>query len=303
MHIYKVYDFILESPYFLHGYPEASGQADVRIERVSLEEIHLSGNRKIIQPEGQGIQSNGGDISLGYVGDYLKFWVQKGEMIGIDPAPDLDNQTIRALLQGVLMATLLRQRGFLTLHGAGLARDGGAIAILGNSGWGKSTLSSYLSDHGFALLGDDIVAIDTRVERGPVIVPGFPVARLRPDAAQHLSSGKRVSKDLFGKTRLHLSDANYKTSFPLKAIYVLEPEPRTTNRVVRCTGTEGLLHLIEHTRVTNLIVHPDYKRAHLQQCKAVLNHVPTYVLQRKHGLSELGHIREVMEEEVRKIGM
>src|SRR5579884_261819 len=77
--------------------------------------------------------------------------------------------------------------GFEPLHASGVALDGHAIAIVGDSGAGKSTIAAELVLRGSRLLADDVVAV--RVEAGRVIAyPGLGLMSLRRDAVQRIGA-------------------------------------------------------------------------------------------------------------------
>src|SRR5205823_1032857 len=48
----------------------------------------------------------------------------------------------------------------LSLHASVVARDGAAVACVGSSGAGKSTIAARLCSQGWELLADDIASID-----------------------------------------------------------------------------------------------------------------------------------------------
>ncbi len=72
------------------------------------------------------------------------FLVREGRLVTVDPAPGIDQGTLRIFLLGPVLAALLRQRGYLVLHASAVAYSGGAAAFLGLSGRGKSTLAAAL---------------------------------------------------------------------------------------------------------------------------------------------------------------
>lgn len=68
-------------------------------------------------------------------------------------------------LGGILKARVLDLAGNHAesadlLHGAALSRSGRAVAILGDSGFGKSTLTLALLARGFGFLSDEVAALD-----------------------------------------------------------------------------------------------------------------------------------------------
>lgn len=88
------------------------------------------------------------------------YYVHDGTEVVITPeqgAPELD---VRSYLMGSLFAVLCHQRGLLPLHASAVATKDGAIAFLGSSGAGKSSLAAFLARAGYRVLADDICVVD-----------------------------------------------------------------------------------------------------------------------------------------------
>lgn len=106
------------------------------------------------------------------------YWVRNGEEILVDReagAPELD---VRSYLMGSLFAVLCHQRGLLPLHGSAIATPQGAVAFLGVSGAGKSSIVAFLSRRGHRILADDICLIDPAASRGRRVLPVAPWLKL-----------------------------------------------------------------------------------------------------------------------------
>jgi hypothetical protein len=88
-------------------------------------------------------------------------------------------------LIGIGMGLLLHRRGVLCLHGSALSISGRTIALLGESGAGKSTAAAALVRGGAVLISDDVVAL--RQEGGGFVVEGGSTSlRLDEVAKTHL---------------------------------------------------------------------------------------------------------------------
>jgi hypothetical protein len=81
---------------------------------------------------------------------------------------------VRFLLDTVFHSTSVLS-GFEALHGAGVSHQGRAIAIVADSGGGKSTLAAHLIGRGMGLVSDDILPLET--------VDGMVMARPGPRTA------------------------------------------------------------------------------------------------------------------------
>ena len=103
-------------------------------------------------------------MSFGRVGrDYLlRFTDLADYVIRIEereiycyPNPDTPLETIRHLLLDQVIPLVLSSQGKLVLHASAVATPEGAIAFIGSTGRGKSTLAASFTKRGFPLLTDD----------------------------------------------------------------------------------------------------------------------------------------------------
>ena len=92
---------------------------------------------------------------------------------------------VPAALIGVGMGLLLHRRGLLCLHGAALRINGRTIALLGESGAGKSTTSAALIIRGAIPLSDDLVVLRPQ-DGGFVVEPGSAGFRLDETATEKI---------------------------------------------------------------------------------------------------------------------
>jgi hypothetical protein len=112
-----------------------------------------------------------------------RFLARDGNRIDYAMEAGGDREAIRPLLQGALCAALIHQRGELPLHAATLVTPGGraAVAVAGDKGAGKSTLSFALVRRGWTLLNDDLTRVTLDGGR-PVAWPGRGGIRLHEDS-------------------------------------------------------------------------------------------------------------------------
>jgi hypothetical protein len=106
-------------------------------------------------------------------GERLEYWLEPGA----DPAE------VEAMLQGGVLGAILHQRGDLPLHATTLVPPGGggALALAGHSGAGKSTTAFALIRRGWTLVSDDLTRVT--IEEGRALAwPGRSRVRLMGDA-------------------------------------------------------------------------------------------------------------------------
>lgn len=109
----------------------------------------------------------------------------QGDEVRAYPAPGVPEITIRHLLLGQVLPFVLSRRGDVVLHASAVVSPVGAIAFLGASGQGKSTLTASLTQRGLPLLADDCLLVQGD-ERGFAALPGYGGIRLWPDSIAEL---------------------------------------------------------------------------------------------------------------------
>lgn len=162
---------------------------------------------------------------------------------------------VHAVIQPVLVF-ILNSRGMPVLHASAVQTRQGAVAFLGMSGQGKSTMTAVFLRHGAALLTDD--ALPLRVETDIVYgVPGPPHMKLWDATAEHtlhLHGDLPNLTATLDKKYLAL-DGRFDYvlgAVPLRAVYVLRrydpvAAQRTDVSIHRLSGRDGLVGLLRYT--------------------------------------------------------
>lgn len=188
--------------------PAAPARADVEIRLGAIPPGGLPGGRQL----GPYLWVQASALWLEVPG-VARFLVSDGQRIVIDPAPGVDEDSVRVFLLGSALGALLFQRGFLVLHGNAIRIGDQCLVCVGHSGAGKSTLAAGFLGRGHQLLADDVVPVDAECRA----VPGFPRIKLWRDTTQHLG----IDTDPLRRIRPELEKFNY----PLAAPYTGEPLP------------------------------------------------------------------------------
>lgn len=176
---------------------------------------------------------------------------------------DAQNLELAAhLLLHVIWSIVLDERGQASLHGSAVERNGQAIAVLGQSGSGKSTAVLALLDRGWRLLSDDLLAFTGNGQ----VIPGPPFVRLTDDRA----AGRAGGIDSGGKLRYY-PDASPSPA-PLAAIVVHDEqyvEPR------QLFGTQALDALLRQVYFF-LPPQPGQTQRRYALALDLIEHVPVY---------------------------
>jgi hypothetical protein len=106
------------------------------------------------------------------------YYVHDGIEIVLERDPGGSDLDVRSYLMGNLFAVLCHQRGLLPLHASAIAAPQGAVAFLGASGAGKSSLAAFLARRGHRILADDICLVDPAAPRDRRVLPVAPWLKL-----------------------------------------------------------------------------------------------------------------------------
>jgi hypothetical protein len=159
-------------------------------------------------------------------------------------------ETVRHLLLDQVLPLVAASRNRVTLHASAVGTKRGAIAFLGATGKGKSTIAALFAKAGWPVIADDCLLVERR--RGQLVtLPNYPGLRLWPDAVNalftrttrsttvaHYSRKRRV-----GGTALPFARA----PMPLARVYVLGgrvPGRRPGVVIERRGATSGMLDLL-----------------------------------------------------------
>jgi hypothetical protein len=241
-----------DANYLAHGLPIQSGLA---LPGLAVPEGHDSPQVRIqvgdVAPELAGRTARGalfetarGRFLLRLEG-IARYLVTDGDRIVIDPAPEIDEDSVRVFLLGSVFGALLHQRGLLPLHASAIETPRGAVLFAGYSGTGKSTLAGAFYRRGYRVLADEICALDRDRVR-----PAVPLLTLWPDTMEELglwSDAVRQVRPNIRKFHVPVEPWISHAPLPVHAIYVLSMTNRPDFAVSRLSGVEKLQPLIDYT--------------------------------------------------------
>lgn len=211
-----------------------------------------------------------------------------------------------SLLLGAVMGHVLRLRNVLCLHASVVAVQNKAIALIGNSGAGKSTTAAALARQGFSVLTDDIAAL-YRVDQHLWVQPGYPSLRLWSPSLQALQlpiaelpqiSNRWDKRFVELQTQPNPSGGSIATQpqthrftahpLPLSAVYVLsQRDPNLTQVSIEPLAlTQALQHLLIHSYGRGILTRSQ-KQAEVEQFAAIAKTLPVRHVCRPDDLQQL----------------
>ncbi len=232
---------------------------------------------------------------VGTVEDVGRFLIRSGQEIVIDPVNTVDPAHLRTILLGPIFSILLRQRGLLVLHASAVKIGDRAVAFMGGSGWGKSTLVTAFHAHGYDVLTDDVLPLQLR-DSQPLVSPSYPHFKLCPDAADSLSTNLSPIFEGAHKLAYTFTQGFQQTPLPLHRIYVLGKGDR--HEITPLSPAIAFLNLVQHTRAMISLQEPHFLASHFQLCTALISQVTFSRFIRKPALEDLPALIALIEADV-----
>lgn len=177
------------------------------------------------------------------------FSMEEGSSIQVSPFSEANWDKIRLYILGSCMGVILMQRRILPLHGSAIAINGKAYAIVGHSGAGKTTLSTFLLEQGYRLLSDDLIAITLDENDTPIVAPSYPQQKIWQETIELLGMKTEGIKPLFEretKFAVSASDRFLSNPLPLAGVYeLIKVEHGAALQPIE--GLERFHTLLQHT--------------------------------------------------------
>lgn len=162
-------------------------------------------------------------------------------------------ETMRHLLLNQVIPIVLSHSGKLVLHASACATPQGAVAFMGVTGAGKSTLAASFGLCGLAVLSDDCLLVE---EQAGVVttVASYPGLRLWPESVTALFAEEVELEPLAhytDKKRLLFDQRYFDRPLLLRAIYLLT-QPKDSQDATGVTirplaASQALIATVKHT--------------------------------------------------------
>lgn len=301
---YTVYGVSLESEIRL-ALPEGPGFGFAKIDL-------RQGSRQEFARATDGVELRGSCDSYQYAllpdaSSYVR-WIGLGEFlvsangrrILCHRAAEASSESFQVYLLGQALSFALVKQGFEPLHGTAIVDQDEAIVLLGDSGFGKSTLAAKFVEAGHTLLTDDLVLLRPG-ECGLDAYPGPPRIKLFPDSACRFLGSSTLCEPMNADTHkqiVALEPAQHCTRpVRLRAIYALAPpgEMRQARRVSiePLPPREAFVTLIANT-FNGVILDPGRLERQIAETTRCLQAAPVRKLFYPRSLDGLSEVRDAI---------
>ncbi|MHA7820231.1 MAG: hypothetical protein ACX930_11345 [Erythrobacter sp.] len=220
------------------------------------------------------------------------------------PAPESDAGTAVNLFHNAILPLLGNHSGGLFLHGSavriGSGKEAGAIAFLGLSRGGKTTLAGSFAKLGHPFLTEDVIDLDRREGRYWV-QPKRSKLRLFADSARLLLGEETPIVDEDCKQDVEAGDALpfADTPAPLRQIYILGTDHDAELSIRRFTLREALGALMPHAFVLD-VEDRTRLRGHFARIADLSQDIGSYALDYRRQYAELPRVQEAILDNFRQ---
>ena len=230
-------------------------------------------------------------------------------LLALDPSASTSLATDHLLYW--LIGFLLTIRERLCLHGAAVAIDGQAVALIGSSGAGKSTLTAVLASQGFGVFSDDFVAITQRGDQ-TLVHAGYPWIALRPTALAPLREMLPADvdgtpewaylEDRFWNLDLRRPDYRFQSDpLPLRAVYVLHPDsvPQSLSPISIHPKRHDYVHLL--MKAATRMPWREYPRPEAEQLAELVSRVPIRHVEYAKSWANILELRNMILDDLQRL--
>lgn len=238
-------------------------------------------------------------LNMPGIGRYLAL---DGERIVVESEPGGQEEALSLFLHEPVMGALLQQRGRLTLHGSAIQTAKGAVAFLGGSASGKSTLAAALAERGWRVLADEICAIQQAATGELLLFPSAPALHLWADMLEELGLDEQQLKAVRPGRRkyiLPLGERYAGSPAVLTAIYCLNytNQPAAS---INLLGGMFLFSLLKRlTYMPRYIAGFGMDAGYFRQLMTLLNSVPVATLSLPERPVRLAETLDLLEQDWR----
>lgn len=218
------------------------------------------------------------------------------------PAPEVPEGTARHLYLNQVLPLVLSKLGKLVFHASAVEIGSGAVAFVGESGRGKSTLAASFAVSGCRFLTDDGLVVQPSGE-GFEVLPSHPSIRLWDDSEAALipPAARRAPPVHYTSKARFLADdelAFCEEPRPLRRVYFLGDGSAERLEMRRLSAAETLVEWVKHSFLLDIEEQPRLA-SHFDQVAALANRPIHYHLDFPRRYDELSAVRQAILEHAR----
>ena len=228
---------------------------------------------------------------------------QHGREVTCFPMPQVTVETVRHLYLNQVLPLALGRQGKLVFHASAIEIADGAVAFMGESGRGKSTLAASFATNGFRFLTDDGLLLEP-LDNGYQVMPSHPSIRLWDDSEQALieaGAPKAPPVQFTSKARFLAGEGVMfcDQPQPLRRIYFLGDGLPQQPTFEPLSAAEALIELVKHSFLLD-IEEREMLAAHFDELSRLVIQPLCYRLDYPRRFEDLASVRQAIVAHVMK---
>ncbi len=228
-----------------------------------------------------------------------------GKEVVSHPTGGVDEATVEHLYINQLVPLAMSRQGRPSFHASVVTVPDGAVAFLGKTGMGKSTLAASFALHESAFLTDDALLIE-ETNDGCLVLPSHASLRLWEDSVEALIEADAPQADVISyssKARILAGGALtfHDEQLPLLAAFVLGDEPSTDVSIRTLAGLDRYMSWLENSFVLD-VTDQQLLSQHFKWTDRISASVPTFALDYPRDYGILPDVRRAVRYQVAALG-
>lgn len=227
------------------------------------------------------------------------FMISKGNKISYYLVEGYDKTYVNQIMLCACMTIVVFQRNRLIIHGSGIFYKGKALIISGDSGAGKSSLSTEIMGRNYLQMADDQVVIDIEDNKA-MAYPAFPVRKLCADTVEKLNIPKErlipmpdLDREKYG---VILKNEFYNQKAELGGMVILQIGDVQMPELKEITGSEKLKYITRNFFRGDMYQENGFPPELFMKTVMVANQMPVFVLTRPEGKMTVKEQAELVEQ-------
>src|SRR5262245_15219970 len=245
-----------------------------------------------------------GSIHLRWPGLFEFLISPDGSRIGWRNLDGTPREALQEYLLGQVLSFVMLVRGIEPLHATAVVVGGGAIAFLGDSGYGKSSLGASFVRENYPLLTDDVLVLEQRAQ-DLLAHPGMPRIKLFPEMSGSMFQGADGTpmNRWTRKTIFALNAWQHQASaIPLRTLYVLSPPGNRSRKVSlrKMSEREAFMSVLKNT-FNDVLLSPTRLKRQFEFARSIKTLVPVKALSYPRTVTALpGVVEAILSDQMRE---
>jgi hypothetical protein len=228
-----------------------------------------------------------------------------GQVVTCLPAPGVSEATSQHLYLNQVLPLVLSKQGKLVFHASAVEVGAGAIAIVAESGRGKSTLAASFALSGHRFLTDDGLVVEGGKD-GFAALPSHPSIRLWEDSEAALippAAGRAPPVSYTSKARFLAGDDLVFCDTPraLRRVYFLGDGSAGELTIQPLSAAQALVEWVKHSFLLDIEEQPRLA-SHFDQVAALANRPIHFRLDYPRHFDDLPQVRRAIIDHVQREG-